>query len=56
MPKIPEQGGKGEAVASRRNMFEEAVGAVVEGRTPVVYAIDPLLAALAHFDTSADLR
>ena len=27
-----------------------------EGRTPVVYAIDPLLAALAHFDTSADLR
>ena len=29
--------------------------AKAEGRTPVVYAIDPLLAALAHFDTSADL-
>jgi len=26
-----------------------------EERTPVVYAIDPLLAALAHFDTSQDL-
>lgn len=26
-----------------------------EGRAPVVYAIDPLLAALAHFDTSEDL-
>ena len=26
--------------------------AKLEGRTPVVYAMDPLLAALAHFDTS----
>jgi len=26
-----------------------------DGRTPIVYAIDPLLAALAHFDTSEDL-
>jgi len=26
-----------------------------DGRTPVVHAIDPLLAALAHFDTTEDL-
>ena len=41
--------------ADQEKQRKAAAKAKDEGRTPIVYAIDPLLSALAHFDTSEDL-